>query len=92
MKNRSSLLIASISMLVFAVTAVTAAPPGSYYIPLETSDPTCAPGDVNCDVELSFLTTEIDGDITNELQDLILSGSTLSLSGSSTTIDLSPFA
>ena len=96
MKKPSSLLIASTSLLVFAVAAVTAAPPGSFYAPLETSDPTCAPGDANCDVDLdlptstetgnwdtayswgnhasgSYLTTEVDGSVTNEIQTLSLS-------------------
>ena len=88
--NKKYWIITSISLLVFAAAAVTAAPPTSYYLPLETNDPTCAPGDLNCDVELNFLTTEVDGDITNEIQDLSLSGSTLSLSGSAgAPIDLS---
>lgn len=40
-----------------------------------------------------YLTTEIDGDVTNEIQDLSLSGSTLSITNNSsaTAIDLAPF-
>jgi hypothetical protein len=40
----------------------------------------------------SYLTGEADGDTQNELQDLSLSGSTLSLSRSSASVDLSGFA
>ena len=113
--NKKYWIITSISLLVFAVAAVTAAPPTSYYSPLETNDPTCAPGDLNCDVELllptswditnwnavynwgdhstaGYLTGEIDASVTNEIQSLSLSGSSLTISGDTTVIDLSPFA
>ncbi len=36
-----------------------------------------------------FLTAEVDGSITNEIQDLSISGTTLSLSGDASTVDLS---
>ena len=39
-----------------------------------------------------YLTSEVDGSTTNELQDLTLSGSSLSLTGSAESIDLSPFS
>ena len=39
-----------------------------------------------------YLTSEADGSTTNEIQDLTLSGSSLSLTGSSEIIDLSPFS
>jgi hypothetical protein len=38
-----------------------------------------------------YLTVEVDGDVTNEIQDLSLIGNTLSLSGDATTIDLSTY-
>lgn len=39
----------------------------------------------------NYLKTEVDGSITNELQDLSRTGNTLSLSGDASTVDLSPF-
>ena len=39
-----------------------------------------------------YLTSEADGSTTNEIQDLTLSGSSLSLTGSAEVIDLSPFS
>lgn len=38
-----------------------------------------------------YLTMEVDGDATNEIQDLSRTGNTLSLSNDATTVDLSPF-
>ena len=38
-----------------------------------------------------YLTAEVDGSITNEIQDLSLSGNTLSLTGDATTVDLSGY-
>lgn len=35
--------------------------------------------------------TEVDGDVTNEIQDLSISGNTLSLTDDATTVDLSPY-
>ena len=37
----------------------------------------------------SYLTTEVDGSVTNEIQDLSFSGTTLSLTGDGSTVDLS---
>jgi hypothetical protein len=39
----------------------------------------------------TYLTTEVDGSVTNEIQDLSLAGNTLSLSGDGTTVDLSGY-
>ncbi|MCK4345336.1 MAG: DUF1566 domain-containing protein [Bacteroidales bacterium] len=39
----------------------------------------------------NFLTTEVDGDVTNEIQDLSLSSNTLSLTGDATSVDLSGY-
>jgi len=39
----------------------------------------------------NFLTTEVDGDVTNEIQDLSLSINTLSLTGDATSVDLSGY-
>lgn len=39
----------------------------------------------------NFLTTEVDGDVTNEIQDLSLSGNTLSITGNTSTVDLSKY-
>jgi hypothetical protein len=49
-----SLLAILLSTIVFAT------PPGSPYTPNQTLDPSCAPWDINCIVELSFLTWELD--------------------------------
>ena len=40
---------------------------------------------------VSYLTTEVDGSVTNERQDLSLSGNTLSLSSDATTVNLAPY-
>ncbi len=42
-------------------------------------------------VNNGYLTSEVDGSTTNEIQDLSLSGNTLSLSGAGTTVDLSAY-
>lgn len=41
--------------------------------------------------DADFLTAEVDGSITNEIQDLSIAGDTLSLSGDTTTVDLSGY-
>lgn len=43
------------------------------------------------DIDGRFLQTEVDGSITNEIQDLSLSSNTLSLTSDATTVDLSPY-
>lgn len=53
-----------------------------------TDDQTCA--EVSGCVE-GALTEEVDGSITNEIQDLSLDGNTLSLTGDETTVDLSGY-
>jgi hypothetical protein len=40
---------------------------------------------------VSYLTSEVDGSLTNEIQDLSLSGNTLSLSSDATTVNLAPY-
>lgn len=48
--------------------------------------------DYNPSTDVLLITsTEVDGSITNEIQDLSLSGNTLSLTGDGTTVDLSPY-
>jgi hypothetical protein len=56
LRSYTSLLI----LFSLFVNPLFAAPPGSSYLPNETLDPGCAPGDINCIVELSFLTWETD--------------------------------
>jgi hypothetical protein len=46
-------LLFTISLLLISSVAVFAAPPGTPYTANETLDPSCAPGDTNCIVQLS---------------------------------------
>jgi hypothetical protein len=55
---RSSISVITLMSLI--VTPLFAAPPGSSYLPNETLNPGCAPGDINCIVENLYLTGELD--------------------------------
>ncbi|MBP6904662.1 MAG: tail fiber domain-containing protein [Candidatus Pacebacteria bacterium] len=47
-------IVALLFGLSFSVVVAYATPPGSAYTPAETLDPTCAPGDVNCTVDIGI--------------------------------------
>lgn len=56
---RTKLLYGTLAVSILALVTQLAfsAPPTSFYTPGETTDPTCSPGDVNCDVELPVIDT-----------------------------------
>jgi len=64
----TSLAILLAAVLLFSVTTIFAAPPGTQYNPAETLDPSCLPSDVNCSVDIS----STGGDIT--IGDDVISG------------------
>jgi len=53
--NKYFLIATLVSMfLLYGVVTVVAAPPGSQYNSAETLDPSCAPGALNCSVDMAF--------------------------------------
>ncbi len=61
--KRNSIFIGSLAALALGAGFVFATPPASYYLPGETNDPSCSPGDTNCDVQLETSKWTVSGAI-----------------------------